>query len=156
MCLSGTGHQTGCRPAGTLMKVGRCADILQGDLGEFRPPSAPDSSVQVSVLILTGSSHVNERLIVAASDSPFVRKKRKRIQRCCLSIKYSRSLIKIFCKFGASMAALLLGKEAGGFNELTGSLPQPAGLFLGCRRENALKQIDGAEVRLSRLLTILP
>lgn len=55
------------------------------------------------------------------------------------------------------MAALLLGKEAGGFNEPTGSLPQPAGLFLGCRGGgDALKQMDGAEVQLSRLLTILP
>lgn len=115
------------------MKVGRCADILQGDLGEFRAPSAPDSSGRTSVLILTGSSHVNERLIVAASDSPFVGRQRKRIQRCCLSIKYSRPLIKTFCKFGASMAALLLGKEARGFNEPTGSLPQPAWLFLGCQ-----------------------
>lgn len=58
MSRSGTGHQTGCRPAGALMKVERCADILQGDLGEFWAPSAPDSLVRASVLILTGSSRV--------------------------------------------------------------------------------------------------
>lgn len=37
LCLSGTGHQTGCRPAGALMKVGRCADMLQRDLGISGP-----------------------------------------------------------------------------------------------------------------------
>lgn len=40
-----------------------------GRPGNFRPPFAPEASVWASVLIFTGTSYVNEGLIVAASDS---------------------------------------------------------------------------------------
>lgn len=134
-----------------LMKVGRYADSLQGDLGISGPGLGLGADFYRLFVCKLALNCCSIRFLIHEE-------KEEVHPKMLYSNKIFKASNEIFCKFGASMATLpaelLLRKEASCFNEPTGSLRRPAHICLVVSwllGVHTLKQIDGAQVRLSRL-----
>lgn len=145
------------RQDGPLMKVGRYADSLQGDLGISGPlcSRSPGLGLGADFYRLL----VCKLALNCCSIRFLIHEEKEEVHpKMLYSNKIFKASNEIFCKFGASMATLpaelLLRNKAGCFNEPTGSLRRPAHICLVVSwllGVHTLKQIDGAQVWLSRL-----
>lgn len=143
------------------MKVGRCADMLQGYLGILGPFCSRSLGLGLDADFYR--LFICKWALNCCSIWFLIHEEKEETHpKMLYSNKIFKAFNKIFCTFGVSMATLsaelLLRKEAGCFNEPTGSVRQPAHICLlvsWLPGVDTLKQIDGAGVRLSRLCKIL-